>query len=357
MLKRLKFPFLVVYVLSNTFLLFGSPVFAAPPTAADLHPCSLKDLVVDRCGSMVPDRPNDGGYSPPDERLVWRDLKLVHLTADMVGKNIVEFRSRPPGKVDNVISVTGHVFVLLGKELPDGSTVYFGIGGFYPKPDDPSEEGIVKQLLTHMGLNGPGEIVYKIPDFVAAPNHIFRAYITEVQLNQVEHILYAWNTKEYNLLKLNCVDLAKSISEYLGLKYEVDLKAPSSIVDSLGSMNYADTPIVHARAELERMKVVRQQMNNLFKFNWPNGPVYTRHDPGPPGAATGPDIPTAAGGHDQRGMPGDAGSRFDKGGGSFGGGVGGGDGGSNTSGQRENSNGHDRSSTNWICTFDGVVCS
>ena len=80
-------------------------------------------------------------------------LKLEYPGGDDVSRPIIEFRARGPTVTEASFSAFGHTFVFLGRELNDGSTIFYGAGGFYP------EGGTVKTML-----KGPGHVEYKVED-------------------------------------------------------------------------------------------------------------------------------------------------------------------------------------------------
>src|SRR5205823_4005603 len=107
-------------------------------------------------------------------RVGWADdIQLLYPDNSVSSKPIIEFRARPPtGKPPSA----GHTFVFLGRELDNGTTVFYGAGGFYP------ENNTVKNLLS-----GPGAVKYTIDDMKT--DQVFRVNISPRQEELVKYIL------------------------------------------------------------------------------------------------------------------------------------------------------------------------
>lgn len=127
----------------------------------------------------------------------------------------------------------GLAFVLLGRELPDGSTIFYGAGGFYP------------QTLKHM-LSGPGHVDYTVDDMTTDID--FRAKITAAREREVKYVMNNWNEKQYNVAG---VSLVKHVGKLVGLDVgdPKSMEMPDDVVKLIKNENDPDRPLRFAITE------------------------------------------------------------------------------------------------------------
>lgn len=163
------------------------------------------------------------------------DFELSFPQTVTKSRPILEFRARKT-----------HTFVFLGRELVDGTTVFYGAAGFYPQANS-----LNKILST------PGKVDYQIPDL--ATDVQFRVHITAEQEGTVKYIIKYYDNSNYSLAAKNCVTLVNDIASILGLSYPSPLPSPEvddgisfaellpyHSVMLLKSNNDQDTPLRHA---------------------------------------------------------------------------------------------------------------
>lgn len=170
-------------------------------------------------------------------------VQLLYPDNSVSSKPIVEFRARTD-------TVLGHAFVALGRELDNGTTFFYAIGGFYP------EEGGKLSKLQNI-LNGPGEVTYKWAD--VRSDKIFRANITDEQERTIKFIMKHWNGTDYRLLDQNCTTLIKDTAASLGLKVDPKALRPGSVIVSIIEQNRMDRPLEFALEEAKRKQGVSKQ--------------------------------------------------------------------------------------------------
>ena len=162
------------------------------------------------------------------------ELTLTYPT-EANSRPFIEFRARKPEIAKGGRLRIGHVFVVLGRQLNDGTKVYYGAGGFYP------EQETIKTVLA-----GPGQVPYKVEDLNT--DGWYFARITGEQERIVTFLLQQWNdTKDYNIVEQNCVTLVTAVAKRLGLDFGKDTPVtPYGVIESLGSRNDADQPLRYA---------------------------------------------------------------------------------------------------------------
>lgn len=308
--------------------------------------CTLLQMAIDQCGGPR-EISDDAPPSEPDypQNIKYVDTVMSVKNASTVGKNFIEIRARQPVRDGPDTSLTGHVFIMLGSELTDGTRIYYGGWGFYPRKGESSES-----LPWYRSIYANGQVTYQMPDITA--DVYYRGYITEYQQNLVEHIVGAWDNKDYSLWKDNCVALVKYVSEAIGLDtgdayshWPSGLSFPVTVAKTIAERNTSQTPLEFVRKDLERQVRVKNEAIQDYRSVFPAGYIQPRHEPGLPGAATGPDLPPALGGH---------GEVRSGGGGGKGGGYGGANNGtSKGNGEGEGSDLYDK----FICTVGRTICS
>lgn len=170
------------------------------------------------------------------------DIQLMLPDMNVSSRPIVEFRARKAhGHID--ISVRpphigfdaspGHAYVLLGRELDNGLTVYNTVAGFYPKKSGGID--LVRQLVVT-----PGAVKQTLDD--AKSEITFKIYITPIQEQKIAAKLGEYNTKDYSLGFQNCVSMTRDIAQIVGLKIPKvtdDLRNifPQIFMDRLRSLN------------------------------------------------------------------------------------------------------------------------
>jgi hypothetical protein len=117
---------------------------------------------------------------------------------------ILEFRARRPslGSEGRQVSLTGHAYVLLGRELDNGNTLFNHVKGFYP-----NGKGVAE--LVNM-VYGKGVVKQTLDD--AASDIVFGVYITPVQETAILKLFQTWNDKTYSLPVQNCIDFTKAVA-------------------------------------------------------------------------------------------------------------------------------------------------
>lgn len=170
-------------------------------------------------------------------------LKNLRLSDGLYSKSFIEFRARVAAP---------HAFILLGRELNDGTKVYFAAGGFYPKSNCNYQSLADYRNVVY----GNGEVRYTFEDAAAGDTISYLAYITPRQEGQVLNIMEQWNYKKYALIWQNCVDMASEIAETLGLRiyftktqineYSRYPTFPWQLITTLRANNNPATPLIFA---------------------------------------------------------------------------------------------------------------
>jgi len=131
---------------------------------------------------------------------------------------VIEFRARRAhGDVDlsivpfriGIDASPGHAYVLLGRELDNGFTVFNAVAGFYPR----SSGGLntVRQLALT-----PGVVKQTLDD--AKSEITFKVYITPTQEQKIAAAIQSYNDKDYNLAIQNCVSMTRDVAQVVGLR-------------------------------------------------------------------------------------------------------------------------------------------
>jgi hypothetical protein len=223
--------------------------------------------------------PTDDGYSPSFikfEQVIFLEAK------PQFGKDVISFRARPPSRDPNnyAKSLTGHVFIYLGKELPDGTTVYYMVTGFYPDETGSERKSIFSSII------GPGRVEYKFSDMASSTR--YDAYISEQQARMVEQIAEKWDSKNYSLFTQNCTNMVKDVASYLGMKMSREyssLQLPTDVIDDFSKLNDKYSAIEHLKDEAKRGDSVIKSMREDHFKHIKNGISPPPHNPGLPGAA------------------------------------------------------------------------
>jgi hypothetical protein len=146
----------------------------------------------------------------------------------------------------------GHAFVLIGRALPDGSTYFYAVGGFYP--DESRLEGNEKTQNRRVWITGtPGTVAYDIDD--TSCDVSFRADITPDQERRALFVLRNWEGRSYALTWQSCTDLVKTIARTVGLRVPnlgPNSLWPEDLVQRLREMNGAATGLQNGRADERR---------------------------------------------------------------------------------------------------------
>jgi hypothetical protein len=161
------------------------------------------------------------------------DIQLLLPDNNVSSKPILEFRARTPSSDDG--KEIGHAYVLLGRELDNGLTLYNAVKGFYPDTD-----GNVK-TITNV-IYGPGKVTQTLAD--AKSEIIFTVYITPLQEVKVVKIIKQWDDKKYSLPLQNCIDMTKAVAIAVGLNIPSMPKdlLPWTFIKALSSQNDKNTP-------------------------------------------------------------------------------------------------------------------
>jgi hypothetical protein len=165
------------------------------------------------------------------------DIQLLLPQDNVSSRPILEFRARNPklGGDGQGSSPVGHAYVLLGRELDNGNTLFNEVKGFYPDKGDffhsAYGKGVVKQTLAD-----------------ASQDVVFRIYITPLQETQIRRVFRTWNDKDYSVVLRNCVDFTRAVARAANLDVpfiEGDLSQefPSIFVRLLKEKNDANTPL------------------------------------------------------------------------------------------------------------------
>lgn len=175
--------------------------------------------------------PDSSTTLPPDSQM-GSDKAFTLLfpeSAPVGGEDLIEFRARSAG-------IT-HAFIALGRRQADGSTYFYAAAGFYPK------DGKATSFSTI--LSAPGKVTYTVDDI--GTDVTYRARISPAQVRVVKHILKSWEAASYSVPASYCVDLAKSVANYLGLSYDTGVGGllPLSFTASLRTLNSETRPLVH----------------------------------------------------------------------------------------------------------------
>lgn len=187
------------------------------------------------------------------------DLQLLYPDSSVSSRPIMEFRYRSTDLKNKTLT---HAFVVLGRELDNGTTVFIGAAGFYP-------QGADNKLQEFRNvLQSPGHVDYKIADMHS--DGAFRVRITGEQENAVKYLINNWNAKEYKIAEQNCTSLVKSVGKVLGLDTGVDGALeflPAELIKHLAMENDPDKPLRYALVEwqrgAEKLKSQRRQMKQI----------------------------------------------------------------------------------------------
>lgn len=194
-----------------------------------------------------------------------QDVQFLYPDNSVSSKPIIEIRARDPKfNADQLggrfSQLGGHAFLALGKELDNGTTVFYGIAGFFPTDTDSKE----RFFLT------PGKIDYTLLDLKT--DVVYRANITPKQESEIAALISSYNTRKFGAFYRNCLSLVKDASVLLGLNapfFSGDLSAelPGVWVRMVKMNNDKDTPInfekkqkeAAAKAEATRQEQERQK--------------------------------------------------------------------------------------------------
>lgn len=139
--------------------------------------------------------------------------------------HFIEFRARGPSNSispytgEDTSSPVGHAFVLVGREVDNGGTIYDQAAGFYP------EKGKLRKL------HGPGFTDFKWADMESEVN--FRVPVSAEQARRARAKINKWDNKDYNLLVQNCIHLAREIAADIGLKDDGNALLPLPAIRNL----------------------------------------------------------------------------------------------------------------------------
>lgn len=202
---------------------------------------------------------------------------------------IIEFRARS--------GVPGHAFMLFGRKLNDGTTIFYGGAGFYPK-GEPGGFAWVKNVVY-----GSGVVAYRFEDATESMPVVFRVNITLQQEVLVLSDVSLFGSR-YSLPWQNCVSLMDNVARDIGLRsgmrgdlwdrMSVSQHFPFNYVVSLRALNNADTPLryweQHVRElqkldEAARAKADSDEKRNRGNQSGPaqNGRQAVGYGPGPGG--------------------------------------------------------------------------
>jgi hypothetical protein len=157
---------------------------------------------------------------------------------------IVEFRARSPTLAP---WHAGHAFIALGRELKDGTTIFYGVGGFYP------QEETLKGIL-----HSPGKVDYTVDDLHA--DETARFEITADQERAIIYVMKNWNNTEYAIASRNCLTLVKSVGKQLGLDVgdsKTNEMTPYDLIHHIKLENDNEEPLRHAVIESQRAASAR----------------------------------------------------------------------------------------------------
>jgi hypothetical protein len=165
--------------------------------------------------------------------------------AGVLSKPFLEFRARGPSITPP--SLGGHAFVAFGRELPDGSTIYYTVVGFYPNHN----------TFRNM-ISGPGHVDYMLPDI--SSDISFKVRITADQEKAAKFVVKNWNDNEFAILSQNCVNFIKAIAKVTGLDVGGvnTMMTPYQQVQLLKNENDPDRPLRYAITEGRRIEAVRR---------------------------------------------------------------------------------------------------
>jgi hypothetical protein len=188
------------------------------------------------------------------------EFQLLYPENSVSSKPILEFRSR---ELDIKNKAMTHAFVVLGRELDNGTTVFYGAAGFYPAGADNKLQSF-KNVL-----NSPGHVDYKIADMQST--EAFRVRITGEQENAVRFLINSWNAGDYKFFEQNCTSLIRSVGRMLGLDTGfpgATEMTPGQLIRHMKLENDPDKPLRHALAEWQRaaakIQAQRGQMSEVI---------------------------------------------------------------------------------------------
>jgi hypothetical protein len=169
------------------------------------------------------------------------EIELMLPQNNVSTRPVLEFRARGPslGNDGRAISLTGHAYVLLGRELNE-NTLFNNVRGFYPDGKGAFE-------LIHMAY-GKGVVKQTLDD--ASSEVVFRVYLTPVQEAAVLKLFRSWDDKKYSLALNNCVDFTKAVAQVANLTlphprdiFDMSPEFPVSFVRGLSQLNDKYTPL------------------------------------------------------------------------------------------------------------------
>jgi hypothetical protein len=200
---------------------------------------------------------------------------------------IIEFRARG--------GFPGHAFMLFGRKLNDGTTIFYGGAGYYPK----GEPGTVEWFKNI--IYGAGLVSYRFDDAANGTPIVFRVNITRQQEIGVLQDVASFGNR-YSLVSQNCVLLMDIVAKDIGLRsglrgqlldqLSVSKRFPVNYVSSLRAENNADTPLRYEeqqRRELAKLdaaaraKADAKRDQQIPQQPIPNRPPRTEYGPGPGG--------------------------------------------------------------------------
>jgi hypothetical protein len=172
------------------------------------------------------------------------DLDLLLPPNNVSSRPIIEFRARKPMSQDAAKEVgreasrVGHAYVLVGRELDNGTTLFNQVRGFYAVRD--GEITLLQKMYTK------GIVKQHLDD--AASDITFRVYITPIQEMAVQKVFRDWNDKMYSLPIRNCVDFAKAVAKAVNLNIPEEVENPLPqlpviFLEGLRQQNDKDTPL------------------------------------------------------------------------------------------------------------------
>ena len=165
------------------------------------------------------------------------DIQLLLPQNNVSSRPVLEFRARDPSLGDDgrEVSAVGHAYVLLGRELDNGLTLFNEIKGFYPAKND----------VVHFAY-GKGAVKQTLDD--ASQDVVFRVYITPLQETKIRDIFKKWEDKSYSLALRNCVDFTRAVARGASLEVpfiggDLSQEFPSVFVRLLKQSNDKNAPL------------------------------------------------------------------------------------------------------------------
>ena len=175
------------------------------------------------------------------------DIQLLLPDNNVSSAPILEFRARRPlskeeaERLGREPSRAGHAYVLLGRELDNGTLFYNQVRGFYADRDD--KITLVQKMYTK------GVVKQTLDD--ASSDVTFRVRITPAQETAIRKLFRDWDDKKYSLVLQNCVDFTKAVAVAAKLRVPpgpenmaaIVPEFPVSFISGLSELNDKDTPL------------------------------------------------------------------------------------------------------------------